>query len=250
MILPTVIEKKKVVKVGGEALSVQRNVVGLDVKRQTVADIQNLIKLITAEEVENQERLGNPATALAVDNSTTKSIKDVQRKTEVAFGNLLQVAAMRMIEMTLATNIKKATASKSGKLSNMSNWEWLLVTPTETRIVTKSTLPTMGIDDRVILRPKLKYAGLVNSLVAQSSLKSGFSRTTRKNNPKKKIRGRKMGFMGATSQSVKRSRFLKLFSVYAGTTKAFMIPGEYMTDIGSPCIIVRPRRGRFNIRRV
>lgn len=227
--LPLVVEKIKTVKLGGAASILQRQEFAVDLKNQVVADIQNAIIEITIEQVDIQDRLQNPPSSIAVDNSTTTKITDVRAKIEMSFGNQLQAGALRQVELQLSRAIIRATHPRTGKLENMSNWEWLHITDKGAKVVNAKTLDVIGIDEKLYLRPKLAYAGLVNSLIAK---RDG------------------TGFMGTASQKVKRSRFFKLFSIYAATTKAFMSPSEYMSNIGSPVIVVRPRRGRYKIRRV
>lgn len=242
MPFPLVVEKRKTVKVGGNATTQITQNFAFDIKKQTLADLKNALIDISVEQTKIQTALNNPPTAVATDNNRSKPITSVQRKVEIAYGNQLQAAALRQVEILLRKNILASTVKRKGVLSDMNNWEWLLITKSGAKKIRPAEVGTLGVDDKLILRPAIAYAGLANSAVAQQS--------ARGNSKGKAKRNRGMGFMGATAQKAKRSRFFKLFTIYASFSKRFANRQEYMTERGAPVIVVRARKGKFSVRRI
>lgn len=180
-----------------------------DINKQSLDDIQQLMKTIAADETEQQIRLGNPPSRIITDNREGKPATQAEKRIEVIFGASLPRLAMVTVEQALLAAIRKSTGVRSGGLVDLGNWEWIyLHDGTETTLNGPQELAQFKHGDIVLLRPKLDYASIVNNVVAnQGSV--GF---------KTKGGGLGMGFFGFAAQAAKRNPQLRNFTIYAGRT--------------------------------
>lgn len=177
-----------------------------DINKQSRDDIQRMLKTITSNETERQERLGNPPVRVIVDRNEGKSFAAAENVVEVLFGNKLTAAAMVAVEQALFDAIRKATGPRTGMLANRDLWEWKYIAEGRERVLNgPQDIPSLRRGDRLILRPKLAYATIVNNIVAAHGRVSFTSR------------GQKipMGFLGYAAQKAKRKGVLRNFTVYA-----------------------------------
>lgn len=234
-LLPLVVPKNRTVTLGDTKFSRER--LSEEIEAQSRADVEAIIRDITTRETANQIRLGNPPSVIEIDNSTTKRLAEVQKKSVVIYGTLLAGAAMRMAETELRAAILKTTNVNSGRLSSLSNWEWRFVPKNGAARVIKSAgqLPSFGSGDKLVLVPVgIPYATMANRNVARSG--------QIKTRATKKKAAANMGFLGATARKLRTRTEFRQFAVIAEFTKAHQVPGELMTRTqGTGVITIRPR---------
>lgn len=227
---PLVIDKVKNTKLGKNVIVNLR----IDFDKQTIADVRAMMVGITVEEVRQQTSIGNPPQRILVDGQEGKALNRVQRKVEVYYGVKLAQAAMNAVESALLQAIKKSTDPKTGRLADLSNWQWTLIQGGRSRVISSANdIQTFGYRDYLVLRPKLPYATLVSNVVA------GTGKVTRK--AKKQNVG--MGILGYAAQKAKRTAALRDFTVYASRTMEFRVAGE-LSNTGTGFITIRAKRAR------
>jgi hypothetical protein len=241
--------KTRTIDIGGSAF--ERDVISKSVQGWTREQVHSALRQTAVDIAGEQAKLGNVASSITVDNSTFKSITQAERKVVVLFGTHLARAVVMAVQRALLATIEASTDRKTGALANLNNWEWILV-PGEgqSKRVDPFSISSMGINDRLILRPMVKYATAVNQNVAGG--RRGFNFKVAKKAKAKKVRANTgKGFFGATAELLRRdSSIRQSFSVYAGFTRRFLAPGEVATaGKGGPLqtgqIVLRPkRRGR------
>jgi hypothetical protein len=238
--LPTVIDRRRAVTLGGERLASERLVA--EISTQSLADVRAYIRQITEEVTAQQIALGNPPTALEVDNRTAKPLDAVQRQTVVVYGVTLARAAMREVETALAAAIMRSTTARSGRLSNVTGaWRWRLVRASGAVSVISAAaeLPAFGYGDRLVLAPdEVPYATLVNRNVARSG-RANVAPRKGKSPPKSR---QNRGFLFHAADTLRRRPAFKQFHVRVVFTKAHMVPGELMTrTLGTGMLVISPR---------
>ena len=239
--MPLVIDKRRTVNIGGQSYSKER--LTREIDAQSRADVEAMIRNITAEETAQQIRLNNPPQLLEVDNLSGKSLRDVKRKAVVLFGVLLAAAAMRMAETELRANIQKTTNTRTGRLANIAGaWQWRYIPRGGSARVIHSAgqLPAFNAGDMLTLMPAgVPYATLANRNVARSG--------QLKTKATKKREAAQVGFLGMTARALRRRPEFKQFSVMVEFTKQFAVPGEVMSrkqGTGVLTIRARLRQGR------
>lgn len=255
-----VIPKQKTVvqKLGGVAVGTQQNInLELDLKKQTLADIQYLLRAITKVEVAQQVKLENPPTRVAVDGSATKPIDSAERRTDVTFGNALDLALIKAIEKNLRRALERAFPWDSeyyeqweklglNELLNIqSSWQWMYrdspglpYIPINPRREFKDK--PFPISAKLILKPTRGAAGVLNHIATQRGLEF----TARRGEAKGTSRMEYRGFMQQSISTLKRSRYAKDYTVYITYTKLHQSPGEKW-NYGSPTVnVIAKRRAR------
>jgi hypothetical protein len=214
---------------------------------QTRAILVAVVNDVTAD----QTAQGNPPTLMTVDGNAGKALSSVNSKVVVLYGTLMTRALQAVMENTLAAAIDKGTVARSGNLRNVqSNWQWILVSsdPGKSGPVTDpSKIVGFGINDRLVLRPILDYAGVANRATARAgrlNIKTRGKRGKMGTAENVSKRNQHIGFMRSAAESLRRnSQFNREFSVYAAFTKRFAVPGEKW-PFGTPYLTIRPRLRR------
>ena len=242
--LPIVVDKTRTQNLGGE--SGARQTMELGIKKQSEADLQKLVQLITIEETDKQERAGNPISHISVDNQPNKPLHDVKYKTVVIYGSLLQKALIHAVETVLSRTIRQMRYDTGALADIKHNWEWIYLPGKgkSASSVNPLSLDFIPQDARLILRPKLDYAWLALRLMKQhTGFQGGYAAATARS--PRQGQGAE-GFMALTTQKLRRSRHFKnAFSVYAAFSKKNIPSGEgKMFPHGAPIIVVRPRIAR------
>lgn len=253
--LPIVVEQRRTQNVGGQKMVRATADIAIDMNKQSSADVRNLIQLITVQETEKQMKLNNPASQITVDNSAAKPLNTVFYKAVVVYGSLLRKLMLKQVEMELSKAIRK-TRYDTGALANMDNWEWIYV-PGKGQAVSKppSDKDFMPNDARLILRPKLDYAGYATVIYWSGRYLSRY--TMRIGNIVRKFRrprprsNAKEGFMAMAAKRLRGSRnFKQAFTVYAAMSKRNAPAGSKYKH-GVPIMVIRPflsRGKRVNYR--
>jgi hypothetical protein len=242
--LPTVIPKTRTVNLAGPILTKER--LGYEITVQTKADLHAMLVGITTEEVEKQERIGNPPNLVEVDNRTNKPLDQVQRKVVVLFGVHLARAAMRMAETELSQAINASTTARSGRLSNVSaNWEWVFIPNWgAARVVTSANPPTtFQRGDQLVLRPvRVPYASAVNRAVANAGRLNQHLISNIRGKQKARLAksAQNRGFLGAATWILKRRPEFAEFRVAAIHTTSYAVAGEGRKH-GTGIILITPR---------
>jgi hypothetical protein len=231
----------KVINVSGVG-QFNRSVFATTLSDYSRAGISKLLRDIAVRETDNQIKLNNPPSLIYIDGRTSRTIDQVQKKIEVIFGSVLPAAAMRAAEVELIAAIKRSTETRTGKLSDISNWEWVYVSKSKggaSRKITASDAPVMTHGDRVILKPKnIPYVTFAN-MTANSSGANSF--TTKR---KGVSRTHSRGFMGATSRKLNKLSMFKNFRALAGFTVKFKAAGERSDKYGTPYLLIMPSKRR------
>ncbi|MEJ8815463.1 hypothetical protein WKW77_30670 [Variovorax ureilyticus] len=167
-----------------------------------------------------QEKMGNSLNFTVVDGTAGRSLLEVNRKAVLRFGQVLSRQALRDVERALVAAINNKTTRRSGTLSSMGNWHWVMTNRGE-----NVNLNTMGkniqfsADSKLMLLPEnVPYATVTNRKVANSKLP---------------------GFMKVAAKVASQSRYLVGFRVSVNTTRRFAVPGE-KNDYGTAYLVIRP----------
>ena len=222
---PLVVQTNKTVNlgVGGKG---QADTFSVDMSKQSLADIHHMLRGITFNEIEQQERLNNPATRLVVDNREGNQLRYAKRKTETQFGSALDKLMIRSIEHSLMAEIRKATSKSRGSWNRdnrnamgvISNWEWIFVEDrnSQGKKVNPLKLKSLPPGARLILRPKIKNVQYENMLAVWRDI--GYRRPGNiqgKGNKGVTSGQRKgQGFLAKSINALKRKQFFKNYTVY------------------------------------
>jgi hypothetical protein len=250
-------QKFRTIDIGGSAFT--REVITESVQGWTREQVHAALRQTAIEIVRWQSKQGNVASTVTVDNNSFKSVDQAEKKIVVTFGAHLARAVVAAIENALIATIEASTEKHTGALASLANWEWKLIQGGKNgtaKVVDPSSISSMAIDDRLILRPRLRYATAANANVAGG--RRGISLATKSKSTSKRYRREakrftRMGFFGAAAELIRRdSSIRQSFTVYASFTRRFAIPGEVSTaGRGGPVqtgqIVLRPkRRGRLS----
>lgn len=252
---PLVVPKTRFRTLGGDKFaSVTQQVgvevgLGFDIVKQGTADIQWMLRSISARDTGEQIRLGNPPQVVTVDDRPARAFDDAQRRVDVLFGTKLAQVAMRMIEQELRRNIERTTNKVTGRLANVgSYWRWRLITPGKgSQVVTASTeLPAFTRGTVLVLEPiGVPYATRVNSLVTGSGAlrsrrqRGGGIRKGQFGPPKPK---QPIGYLRATAEALRSRSQFRNFSVSVVFSRQHAVPGELSRKQGTGAIVVQLKR--------
>jgi len=238
---------------GGE--KIRGNTVSFALTDYTRDHLHSEIDRITTEIVHFQLKNGNEPSVIFVDDSRFKPISEVTRKTLVLFGVELAQAVIRAVERALIQAIEISTNKRTGNLADINNWEWWYFSGKQPgRVVNPADIPSFGLDDVLILRPKpiIKYATVANQAVAGGRRKFLLER-----NPGSKRRGRKAqatnkrGFLRSAAEFMRRDPTVRnTFSVYAQHSE-WTVDGETAKLGGSLVtgqIVFHPSRKHYKYR--
>jgi hypothetical protein len=215
----------------------------VDIKKQSLDDIQQMMRRIAVEETEKQDRQGNKFTRVLSDARDNKTIDQAQRSIEVFFGVKVPREAMAAVEKFLLEGIRQSTGIKTGALRDLDFWQWKYVKQSggERALGGPQDLNDFAYGDSLILRPKLAYATLVNNIVASrgsTTIKGKGGRVS-------------MGFLGYAAQRAKRSRQFRTLTIYAARsdykTAMTNYPGrsaEEQSNQGTGFIVIKAKRAK------
>jgi hypothetical protein len=220
-----------------------------------------LLQSITVQETDQQMKLDNPPSRLAVDGREKKPLHQVKRRVEVTFGNTLDRLMIKTIERSLSNFIRSTLPAKDvrGLDRVSSNWQWLYIRERGATPIIGNPLnqKSLQIGSMLILRPRphMKYAGMQNLMaakidvgkrpftIAQLETPGPGGRDYREKRPPNSGEGRSggHGFMRKAIETLKRNRLLKDYTIYSTHTLEYENINEVYMH-GTPCIIVRARR--------
>ena len=265
---PLVVPKYRQVNLLGDSIAL-RQTLTLDIRNQTVADVRFLLKAITIDEVDTQQRLGNEANRFAVDGREGKSISDAKCRTEVTFGNALDQVMIRAIMKSVraqtrlevgqvirsAPGLKREDISGFRKLSRPSSWEWVIAEGKGAPA--KPTNPfadnvQLSFGQSLIYRTISKYMGLANMFAARidAGWKGGKLWSKGRSGGK--------GFLFKSINTIKRNRLLRDYTVRVTFSRRYIAPGEIYhpntppakMPLSTPAIVIRAKRKRGNYKRI
>lgn len=242
----TTVTKRKGYEIGGQ--NVGRTTIAEDVTKFSLDQTRAILQKVVNETVAQQTALNNPPTFIAVDGQAGKPLAAVDKKVVVLFGSRMIKGLAAEAESILAGAIASTTKPKSGALRNISaGWQWFYINGSgkgSGPISNPDEIQSFGIRDRLILRPRLNYATVVNQRVAKGG---GLSIKTRGKRGKKGTaenvskRNQNLGFMRFTAETLRRNpRYRSEFSIYVAFTRRFAVSGE-LAKYGTAELIIRPR---------
>jgi len=254
---PLVVDRTRTKRVSGEKTSVQETSIEADMEKQGLADIRKMMQLIVEQDVAQQERIGNPFNRLIVD-SQEQSLAKIDKKAEVLFGNFLERAAMRAVETELTRQFNRVSIFSLARLKtpngnwetvkrptmSTSEWEWVYYErkgATGKPIRSGVQMPAGAV---MVFRPRSKNAVELASWMNHVYKQEMFNveRISKRQRERGRIAGG-LGFMAATSASLRRKSVFKAFTVRAGYSNARR--GTETWKYGTPYIsIVAKARGR------
>ena len=233
-----------------------------DVTDQSHADIRQLLQNIVIDETDEQDKLGNPFNRLIVDGQEKQGIQHVKKKIVVTFGNTLDKAIMMAVEKALIAQWRKLPIKKMYRHDG-GGWEIIKAPRLTTRDFHSTYYPEprkkgdTGIrlngaqdikqvqkNSLLVLSPRpgmgLDLASWMNHAFVRGSVNN--RKGTRTREP------RKLGFMAAVSQSLRRRAMFKEFTIRAGYSKKYMNIGESWPH-GTPyiSIVVKSKTSRKRI---
>lgn len=237
---PLVIAKTRTRTIGDESITQQT--LNVEIQKQGIADVQWMLRSIAAVDTADQIDLGNPPSAVTVDNKPARSFDDAQRKIVVLFGSVFASAAMRVVEHELRANIDRTTDARTGRLHGVTaNWRWRLIVPGKgSQVVTSATtLPPFTRGTTLVLEPAgVPYATLVNMRVRGTG-KLMTPRTARGTRKAKGKPARSLGFLGATVRALRGRNEFREFTVAVVFSKDHEVPGELSKKQGTGSIVIR-----------
>lgn len=228
---------------GGTSMTRETFNLATDIKAITLDDFRATLRGVALLEIQAQARAGNDQFTTTVDNRTAKPLAEAERKAIILWGATIGRLLMNVARETLIRAITGALGSRSGRLRNPANWEWLYIPgggKTRRGVqINPTEIASFTYDDRLVLRPKpdvLPYAWFAN----WRAVGGGRHVVTRRK------RGRAVsavGFMGKAADDLRRRPELKQFSIYAAITRRFAPPGA--ARMGQPFFMFRLKmRGR------
>lgn len=239
--LRTVVPKVKVTRFGTTQTFDIKN--DTDVYKQSLDDVQQMLRQIAADDTAGQIALGNNPSRVIIDNheASGRYVVRAQKKIEVLFGTKLPREAMVAIEAALLEGINAGTDAKenkyrppTGALKDLDYWRWTLLSGGKEKVLLgPEDIDNFQFSDRLILKPQIAYATAVNNVVANRGTVAY----------KTKRGSATMGFLGYAAQKVKRNSRFKNLIIYAARDPKWSIPGEKSTQ-GTGFIVIRAGRAK------
>jgi len=237
---PLVVKKRKVtnIRFDGKPFS-KRDNIELDMTKQGLSDVKFLLRQITYLETQAQIKIDNLPTRMAVDSRENKPLHAVERRTEVTYGNELDINMMKAVERNVRSSASMNAVTPSGKsLSSAGSWEWRYVEKPgkgELGVVIRNyNIKSVAIGSYLIYRPTVTIVGIENMFAARSDAGKPLLGPGRSGG---------VGFMAKGISKIKRSRLLKNYTIRIVFTQRFAIPGEQYSH-GTPVVIVKAKRNR------
>jgi len=236
-----VIAKRQVTNIRfmGEAFG-KRDLLSVDMNKQSLSDIQYMLKALTIHDTQIEIKNGNEPTRLAVDGRETTFLAHAKRKTEVTFGNTLDMLLIKAIQRELMSAIKtNAVKPADAALGNMSNWEWAYAEKSGEAAspVQIHTVKSLKIGSYLILRPNSNMVGLADMFAARKDAGWAPGRWLTKG------RSGGKGFMAKGVDKLKRTRLMKNYTIHVVFTQRFKISDEKYSH-GTPVVVLRARRNK------
>lgn len=223
----------------------------LDVVGWSRNQVIELLRFTAAQEVAAQMRLDNPPQIVISDGTRGKPITSAVRRIEVGFGQTINPAALSALKGILQKAIARTTGRRTGALSSMSNWEYVLIKNGKAGPVpmgNRAGIP-LGADDAIVLRPtNVPHATVANIGGKRSrDARSAARRTAKGKAPGK---GRAKGFMGQASAAARRSPAFAGFNVAVRFTD-YAVAGEKWKTYGrlTATIMITLAKGKRRGRR-
>jgi hypothetical protein len=251
MALPLVIDRTRTVTLGGERLSSERLLV--EMHDQSLADVQAMLRSISAEVIAEQARAGNPPQVVEVDGGAGRPVDDANKKVVAIFGVELAAAAMREVEGALRDAIQASTHAHSGRLAGVSggSWQWLYIAKGQTArpVTAGSTLPAFQRGDQLVLRPVgVPYATRVNQLVAGAGRLNPKARLVKGKLREPPKRMQNAGFLFHAAEALRRRSAFVQFHVRVVFSRVHLVSGEVMSRTsGTGMIVISPRLTRSRV---
>jgi len=203
-----------------------------------------LLRKDAVNTVADQIRLDNPPAFASVDRTRGKPITQAVRRVEITFGSALKVAALNILVAELRRAIEASTTRRTGKLSDMSNWQWVYLRNGQRAAFPQSRdggIP-MGPRDAVILRPKLDYATIANMRIVHGG-KGLTLKRTRQRSERATRHNQGLGFLAYAARRARRHSAFRGFNVLVKFTQ-HKVPGEISTRQGTGTIVITPQLGK------
>jgi len=238
---PTVINTKRNIRIGGERAQRDSSSLDLDVKKQSLADIGNMVEQITRDEIAAQAKIGNEPNRIIVDDNAFKKLETVQKRAVATFGNIIEKAAIKAVEREVEAQMNKVSLywiqrDKSGtgdwetvvrpKLT-VDGWGWFYRrNKQEVRFNPSIDPPALSTGEALVFRPIESEAVRLGSWA---------------NHVIYELLGKQQGFIAAAAHKLKRKQLFREFAVRGGYTKVHASRGETW-EYGTPYIVVVARR--------
>lgn len=223
----------------------------LDVEGFTLNQIRDILVSIATEEIAAQIRIDNPPAFANVDGVRGRGIAQVQRRMTVSFGNRLKMSALATLKNTLKAAIDQSTERITGRLADMSNWQFRYVRNGALQALPlsgASGIP-MGPNDFIVLMPTgvrdnkgRAYATAVNMRVAGAG-KLSFKRSAK---GRVSRRNQAIGYLALASRVAATSQEFAGFNVLSGFTSKHPVAGEVLRQFGvrTGFIKISAKRGK------
>lgn len=236
--------------INGSDIIKSQQTLSVVIAANTPSDVKEMAANLILAGTEAQIKLGNQPERLTVDGDDQKKMELVKKTIKVTFQDGVNEAVIDAIETNLVRYINAAPniadyyfgegANPSGyksRVANLSNWEWRYAPPSKTK--KSGDRDTYIGDPRAsdsfprgaiwILKPKESNteAGVANAAAfwmtdrRASKAKGGESgvRVTSRSSTKR-------GFIAQTTNSIKRLKAAKDYTIWGGYTKEHALGGE------------------------
>jgi len=255
---PLVVDQSRTKRISGEKTTVRETSIEADMEKQGLSDVRRMMQLIVEQDVSAQDKIDNPFNRLIVDGRE-QSLAKIDKKAEVIFGNFLERAAMRAVETELSRQFNRVSIFSLARLRtpngrwetvkrpsmSVSEWEWVYYERKGAAGKPIRSGVQMPVGSVMVFRPKSRNAIELSSWMNHVYKQEMFN--VEKVSKRQRERGRiagGLGFVGATSASLKRKSVFKAFTIRAGYSMVRKGSGETWR-YGTPYIsIVAKARGR------
>lgn len=220
------VTQRKATTVLGESLNTKLDFG--DIRKIAREDIVSLLQQTATEQTRIAVNAGNKVSRVVVDGSehgTNTNYSNAEGEVIVFFGDYFSKAAMRAIENAVLAEIRATTTTRSGKLSNRSNWQWIY-RDTSGRLKKLGGAQNVELTGNAALffSPKLFYATTVNDRVAKTGIDQGTYKRGKKRGQAKPLR--KWGYIRSAISKLRGKSSFRGFNVKAGFTTHYALPDE------------------------
>lgn len=228
-------------------LGKQRQIITLKAEEGVTKEaVRATLRVTAAEQLAQEERLGNKGARVLVDGRDGKSLLQAERKVTILFPAAAMEVALGAVRGALQRAIASTTRRRTGSLED--DWIFVHFQRDDTgrviaqRVITGGGSVMLGPRDSVMLIPSganAEYAAFVNRLVKGGG-KLGRNVRSRKT---KQLTRHSMGFMGAAVRSVRNHPAMAAVHVRVLNSYRYA-PPKASRKQGVPTILIRPRRFR------
>ena len=228
----------------------KENVFSVVVKTNTLKDLRQIAFGLVNEATADQIAKGNPPNRVTVDGKDDKPPTQMKREIKVLFGTTIARELIDALERELIANIrainylpnwmlknnKDDMRGWKSEVGNINNWQWYYIPPEyakgePAREINPRQMASFPPLAKLMLKPKsTNKAGMASKAppvnpTRQSS--TGEGKPVRASSRK--------GYLAKTTHAIKRKRFAKDFTIWAGYTSRNPVAGEqwipdWMTD--------------------